>query len=240
MILLRSALFLVWFAVVSVVMNVGGLWLFLFPSDLTLAGANIWARLILFGLKWTAGTGLDVRGTLRDPRVIVASKHFSMWETVAFLCLLPRPAIVLKQSLLRIPFYGWYSRQMGMIAIDRSAGARAVRAMTAASRRALDDGRPVVIFPEGTRKKPGAPPDYKPGIAALYAQLQVPCVPVAHNSGLFWQGFRKRPGTIVVEFLDPIPPGLSRQQFMAELQARIEGATARLLEEGTHSRGPAR
>jgi 1-acyl-sn-glycerol-3-phosphate acyltransferase len=90
----------------------------------------------------------------------------------------------------------------------------------------------VVIFPEGTRKKPGAAPDYKPGVAALYALLGVPCVPVAHNSGLFWTGFWKRPGTIVVEFLDPIPPGLSRQRFTKQLQTRIETATNRLLDEG--------
>ena len=108
--------------------------------------------------------------------------------------------------------------------------------MAAEARRALAEDRPVVIFPEGTRKKPGALPDYKPGVAALYALLSVPCVPVAHNSGLFWTGFLKRPGTIVVEFLDPIPPGLSRETFMEELQLRTEAATNRLLDEGRNSR----
>lgn len=235
MLTLRSALFLVWFAAISVIVNVGGLPVLLLTADATLAAASVWGWLVLFGLKWIAGTGLEVRGRLHDPRVLVASKHFSMWETIAFLALLPRPAIVLKESLLRIPFYGWYCRKMRMIAIDRSAGSKSIRIMAEHARAALDNGRPVVIFPEGTRKKPGARPDYKPGVAALYAQLRVPCVPVAHNSGLFWSGFFKRPGTIVVEFLDPIPPGLPRQQFMDELETRIEEAANRLLAEGRHS-----
>jgi 1-acyl-sn-glycerol-3-phosphate acyltransferase len=231
---LRSALFLIWFASISIIMNVGLLPLLLLPPGATLTAAHIWARLTLFGLKWIAGTELEVRGTFGDRRVLVAAKHFSMWETVAFLCLLPRPAIVIKQSLLRIPLYGWYSRKMRMIAIDRSAGAKAIRIMATEAKRALDEGRPIVIFPEGTRTKPGAAPDYKPGVAALYALLGVPCVPVAHNSGLFWSGFFKRPGRIVVEFLDPIPPGLPRQRFMEELERRIEEASKRLLAEGRH------
>jgi 1-acyl-sn-glycerol-3-phosphate acyltransferase len=229
---LRSSVFLLWLAGISAAMHLGLLPLFLLPAGATFRAARLWARLVLFGLRWIAGTGLEVRGGFANSRVLVASKHFSMWETVAFLALLPRPAIVLKQSLLGIPFYGWYARKMRMIAIDRSAGAKAIRVMAAEARAALNEKRPIVIFPEGTRTKPGAPPDYKPGVAALYALLQVPCVPVAHNSGLFWSGFWKRPGTIVVEFLDPIAPGLSRQKFMEELQTRLEAATNRLLHEG--------
>jgi 1-acyl-sn-glycerol-3-phosphate acyltransferase len=141
----------------------------------------------------------------------------------------------MKQSLLRIPLYGWYCRKIGMIAIDRSAGAVAIRGMAALAKRALNDNRPIVIFPEGTRKQLGAPPDYKPGVAGLYAQLQIPCVPIAHNSGLFWTGFLKRPGTVIVQFLEPIPPGLPRQQFMAMLEKRIEEGTGRLLDEARPS-----
>jgi 1-acyl-sn-glycerol-3-phosphate acyltransferase len=233
--ILRSALFLIWFALVSVVMNVTLLPLLLCPPDTILAAARIWSKLSLFGLKWIAGTGLELRGALPGHRVLVASKHFSIWETIAFLSLLPRPAIVLKQSLLTIPFYGWYCRRMQMIAIDRAAGAKAIRAMANAAKRALDANRPVIIFPEGTRTKPGAAPDYKPGVAALYALIGVPCVPVALNSGLFWTGFLKRPGTIVVEFLDPIAPGLERATFMNELQSRTETATDRLLNEARHA-----
>jgi 1-acyl-sn-glycerol-3-phosphate acyltransferase len=117
-----------------------------------------------------------------------------------------------------------------MIPIDRSAGASAIRRMHAAAKRAIGGGQPIVIFPEGTRKKPGAPPDYKPGVAALYSLLGLPCIPLAHNSGLFWMGwFLRKPGTIVVEFLEPIAPGLKRQEFMRQLETRLEGATSALL-----------
>jgi 1-acyl-sn-glycerol-3-phosphate acyltransferase len=230
---LRSALFLVWFIVVSVIMNVGALPLLLLPYRLTLKTAGLWARLVLFGLKTIAGIGVEVRGGLGDPHVLVAAKHFSMWETVALLGLLPAPAIVLKRSLLRVPFYGWYCRKMRMIAIDRAAGSKAIRLLHGEASRALKEGRPIVIFPEGTRRRPGDPPDYKPGVAGLYAQLGVPCVPVAHNSGLFWAGgFLRKPGTVILEFLPPIPPGLSRRDFMALLESRIEEASNRLLAEG--------
>jgi len=231
MLVLRSALFFCWFLVVSVVMNLAAVPVLLLPPRITSATAALWGRAVLFGLKHIAGVRLEFRGRLEDKRVLIASKHFSMWETVAYLAIFPRPAIVMKQSLLRIPFYGWYCLKMGMIAIDRSAGAGAIRTMAAAAKRALRENRPIVIFPEGTRKHPGDPPDYKPGVAALYAQLQVPCVPVAHNSGLYWTGFLKRPGTIIVQLLEPIPPGLRRQEFMAALETRIEEGTKRLLEE---------
>jgi 1-acyl-sn-glycerol-3-phosphate acyltransferase len=238
MLYLRSALFLVWFIAVSAIMNVGALPVLLLPSRVTLKAAHFWARLVLFGLKGIAGIGVEVRGRLEDPRVLIAAKHFSMWETIALLALLPRPAIVLKHSLLRVPFYGWYCRKMRMIAIDRTQGAKAIRLMHGQARRALEEGRPIVIFPEGTRRKLGAPPDYKPGVAGLYAQLHVPCVPVAHNSGLFWAGgFLRKPGTIILEFLPLIPPGLPRRDFMVLLESRIEEASNHLLAEGRRANG---
>lgn len=233
MLYLRSAAFLVWFVVVSLVMNIGALPTLLMPRKIVLAAAKIWADLVLFGLKWITGTSVEVRGTLASRRVLVASKHFSMWETIAFLTVFPSPAIVMKRSLLRVPLYGWYCQKMGMIAIDREAGAKALRDMAEQAKRALQENRPVVIFPEGTRKKPGAAPDYKPGVAGLYAQLGVACVPTAHNSGLFWAGaFLRKPGVVVLELLQPIPAGLPRHEFMRELQSRIEAEVMRLLAEG--------
>jgi 1-acyl-sn-glycerol-3-phosphate acyltransferase len=153
----------------------------------------------------------------------------SMWDTQALFLLLDRPGVVLKRQLLHIPFYGWYLWKACAIPIERSAGASALRKMTTAAKAALAEGRPILIFPEGTRKKPGAPPDYKPGVAGLYGMLNVPCVPVALNSGAYWTGFTKRPGTIVLEFLEPIPAGLKRGAFMALLEQRIEAATVALL-----------
>jgi 1-acyl-sn-glycerol-3-phosphate acyltransferase len=236
---LRSALFLIWFAVISVVLNVGCLPLLLAPRGGVVFFGRIWARLILFGLKWIAGVGLEIRGHRPKPftRAFIAAKHYSMWETIAFMALHPDPAIVIKRELLAVPFYGWYCLKMGMIPVDRSSGAKAVRLVLAAARKAKEQDRPIIIFPEGTRKAPGAPPDYKPGVAALYGGLDLPCVPVAHNSGLYWKSvFRQRPGTIIIQYLDPIPPGLKRQTFMATLESRIEEAANRLIAEG-HRRG---
>src|SRR5262245_10165639 len=250
---LRSALFLIWFLTVSLALNIGCLPLLAAPRKATVWAANRWARLVLFGLKHIAGTGLEVRGRTPDGPALIAGKHLSMWETVAVLALLRDPAVVMKRQLLFIPLYGWYCAKQQMIPIDRAARAGAIRRMQAAAKRAVNAGRPIVIFPEGTRKKLGAPPDYKPGVAGLYSLLGLPCVPMTHNSALFWSGwFLRKPGNIVVEFLETIPAGLSRREFMTLLQARIEDATNRLLREtaatstspqgaqGDHQPGPRR
>jgi 1-acyl-sn-glycerol-3-phosphate acyltransferase len=229
---LRSALFLVWFLAVSLVLHVVLLPLLLAPRGATVWAANTWSRAVLFGLKHIAIQDIEVRGPLPAGPVLIAAKHFSMWETIAVVAMLRDPSIVLKRELLLIPLYGWFAAKHDMIPIDRRSGAKAIRRMQAAAMRAAKAGRPIVIFPEGTRRKPGAPPNYKPGAAALYSLLGLPCIPMAHNSGLFWSGwFLRKPGTIIVEFLDPIPPGLTRREFMSELQTRIESATNRLLRE---------
>ena len=234
---IRSTLFLVWFIVVSLVMHIAALPLLFFPRRAIIRAGQLWARILLFGLKWIAGIGYEVRGVQNIPAgaALVAVKHHSMWETLAFMFLVKDPAIVLKRELLSIPLYGWFASKMQMIPIDRASGANAVRAMLAAAKQAISDGRQIVIFPEGTRRRPGDPPVYKTGIAGLYAQLGVPCVPVAHNSGLYWirSSLMRKPGTIVVEFLPAIPPGLPRGEFMAALQTSIETAANRLLREAT-------
>jgi 1-acyl-sn-glycerol-3-phosphate acyltransferase len=229
----RSALFLVWFAVVSTVVHIVCLPLLLLPRRFTCEAARIWARLVLLGLDWFAGLGVKIHGTVPDGAVLVASKHFSAWETIALMAVLRHPSMVMKKSLLQLPVNGWYSRKMRMLAIDRAAGASAIRSMAAGARLVLGEGRPIVIFPEGTRKRLHDAPDYKSGVAALYSILGVTCVPAAHNSGIFWAGgFLRRPGTITLEFLEPIPPGLPRAQFMATLEQRIESATEKLLAKG--------
>jgi 1-acyl-sn-glycerol-3-phosphate acyltransferase len=230
---IRSALFAIWFVAISVVVHLVCLPLLLLPPRFTCAAARVWARLVMLGLKWLAGLGLEIRGKVPDGPVLVASKHFSAWETIALMAVLRHPSMVMKKSLLRLPVNGWYSRKMRMLAVDREAGASALRTMAAGAAWVLGQGRPVVIFPEGTRKKLHDQPDYKSGVAALYTQLHATCVPAAHNSGLFWTGaFLRKPGTITLQFLEPIPPGLSRREFMATLQTRIEAATEALLELG--------
>jgi 1-acyl-sn-glycerol-3-phosphate acyltransferase len=157
-------------------------------------------------------------------------KHQSAWDTLILPVVLHDPAIVLKRELLWVPIYGWYAARAGSIAIDRGGRAAALRRMVARARASVAEGRPVVIFPEGTRTAPGRHLPYQPGVAALYQALGLPLVPAAVNSGLFWgrRSFLKRPGRITLAFLDPIPPGLPRRRLMPELESRIETATAAL------------
>lgn len=229
MIWIRSALFLLWFLAVTTVLSLVFLPVLLLPRGATQWLARVWSRATFFGLKWICGIDWEIRGERPTAPVLVAAKHMSMWDTLALWLALDAPAIVLKRNLLLIPFYGWFLWKGAAIAIDRGAGASALRKMSGQAKAALAEGRPVLIFPEGTRKKPGATPDYKPGVAGLYSRLGVPCVPVALNSGAYWKGFRKYPGTIVLEFLPPIPPGLKRVAFMTRLEAEIEAATSALL-----------
>ncbi len=201
-----------------------------------LSGAvRLWAVAVMWLLRVIAGIRYQVRGTDKLPTrpAVIAAKHQSIWETIAINALLHDPALVLKKELLRIPVWGWLARHAGHIPVDRRAGVRALREMSAVAASAIADARHVVIFPQGTRTPPGRTRPYLPGVAALYARLGVPVVPMALNSGLFWgrRAFLKRPGVITVEYLDPIAPGLDRKDFLRELERRIESATGRLEQE---------
>ncbi len=226
---LRSLLFFLWFATISTVLSLVFVPVLILPRGATIWLARSWARATFWGLKVFAGIGFEIRGTPPRGPVLVAAKHMSMWDTLALYLVLDSPGIVLKRELLYVPFFGWFVWKAAAIPIDRSGGASALRKMNQTAQRVLAEDRPVLIFPEGTRKKPGAAPDYKPGVAGLYGMLDVPCVPAALNSGVYWTGFIKRPGTIVLEFLETIPPGLKRGTFMPLLEKRIETATAALL-----------
>lgn len=233
MLFLRSAAFNLTFYALSVVIVIAATPCFLLPRRCTLAAMEFWSHLTLWLLRVLAGTTYEVRGKLPQGGVLVASKHQSMWDTIVMTAILKDPAMVLKRELLWIPFYGWYAMKSRMIAIDRGSGSKAIRRLVSQGKAAIAGGRPVVIFPEGTRAAPGSKLDYKPGVAALYRQLGVDCVPAAVNSGVFWgrRGFTRRPGTIVLEFLEPIPAGLDRKTFMETLETRIESAASRLVEE---------
>jgi 1-acyl-sn-glycerol-3-phosphate acyltransferase len=192
-------------------------------------------RFELWLLKTIVGTGLEVRGQEKLPEgpCLVASKHQSAWETFALIPLFRDPALLMKRELFWIPFHGWFSKKFEMIPVNREKGSAALRAMLRETKKRVADGREIIIFPEGTRRPAGAPPDYKTGVVLLYEALGIPCVPVALNSGLFWprRSLLRRPGTIVVEFLDPIPPGLPKAEFLSRLTESIETATNRLLAE---------
>jgi len=196
-----------------------------------------------FVLAWSAGNGLllrvvsgikvEVRGREYIPRTpaIIASKHQSEWESNVFLHLLHDPVYVIKKELGYIPAYGQYARKMKMIFIDRGGHARTMRQLVKQAREAFKKNRSLVIFPEGTRILPGQKLPYRAGVAGLYAELGVPVVPVIHNSGMYWppRSFRKYPGTIIIEFLPPIQPGLKRHEFARLLEKTMEDATRKLL-----------
>jgi 1-acyl-sn-glycerol-3-phosphate acyltransferase len=231
----RSLLFNVLFYVITTLYVVLGSPLLFAPRSWAMAALANHARFELWLLKTIVGTKLEVRGRDKLPKgaCLVASKHQSAWETFALIPLFRDPALLMKRELFWIPFHGWFSRKFEMIPVDRDKGPAALRRMVREAKKRVADGREIIIFPEGTRRAPGAPPDYKTGIALLYESLGVPCLPVALNSGAFWprRSLIRRPGTIVVEFLDPIPPGLPKAEFLRRLTEAIEGASTRLLAE---------
>jgi 1-acyl-sn-glycerol-3-phosphate acyltransferase len=198
--------------------------------------ARNWARVNLLLLRMICGTTVEWRGLEKIPAgaVLIAAKHQSMWETFGLLTVFPDPAYILKRELLWIPFFGWCAWRAGMIPVDRGGGKSALAAMAGRVRAALAEGRQIIIFPEGTRRAPGAEPKYKYGIAHLYGDGLAACLPIALNSGLFWprRKFLRHPGTITVEILDPIAPGLEPEVFFQRLQHELEQASARLLAEG--------
>jgi 1-acyl-sn-glycerol-3-phosphate acyltransferase len=212
-----------------------GLPVLLLPRRAAMAFGRLWGYGAVLLLRHIVGCCYEVRGIERLPRggAIIAMKHQSAWDAIILPVLFDDPAPVVKHELLRLPIYGWYMARAGAIAIDRSAGAAALRRMVVKAETAAAAGRPIVIFPQGTRVAPGVRAPYQPGIAALYQRLALPVVPVAVNSGLSWgrRAFLKRPGRIILEFLEPIPPGWPRRRLMAELEGRIESATTTLEQE---------
>jgi 1-acyl-sn-glycerol-3-phosphate acyltransferase len=231
----RSLLFNLLFYVTTALFVVLGSPLLFAPRRWAMAALAVHGRFELWLLKLIVGTKLEVRGAEKLPKgpCLVASKHQSAWETFALIPLFRDPALLMKRELFWIPFHGWFSHKFEMIPVDRDKGPAALRRMLREARKRVADGREIVIFPEGTRRAPGAPPDYKSGVVLLYDALGIPCVPVALNSGVFWprRSLKRRPGTIVVEFLDPIPPGLPKAEFLKRLADAIETASTRLLAE---------
>ena len=237
---LRSLGFNLYLYALTVVVAVLGSPALLISEAMALRVMRFWSLSVNSGLRLLCNIHVEIRGLEHIPSgrpALIACKHQSMWDTIIFLSLLPKPVYVLKQELGLIPFFGWYIIATGMVRVDREGHASALKKMIADSKRCIADGKTLVIFPEGTRAPVGEKLEYKPGIAAMYHQLGVGCTPAALNSGLFWprRKFLRPPGTIVLEFLPPIAPGLNRRDFMATLEERIEAATARLLAEAGHA-----
>lgn len=240
MIFIRSQLFNVLFYLNVAWLLAAAVVCLLLPHRAMLGIARIWGRITLWLLRVVCGTGVEWRGLEKIPPggIIVAAKHQSAWETVVLATKFPYFAFVVKRELFWLPLFGWCIRKGGMIPVDRGAGKSALARLVVHARTAVAAGRQIIIFPEGTRRPPGAPPRYKYGVAHLYSECGVPCVPVALNSGVYWprRSFMRYPGTVRVEVLDPIPPGGDRDAFFTDLQSAIERATTRLIAEGGRER----
>lgn len=242
MIFLRSLAFNVFFYVHTFV------WLLLLlpteflPKIWLWRGIKTWARVNRWALTAIGGVRVELRGLENLPPggLVLVSKHQSTFETVSLLDLFGDPVYVFKKELLSIPLFGWYATKAEQIPVDRTAGRAALNEMAERARIEVGRGRQLIIYPEGTRRPAGAPPNYKHGVVHLYRALGAPVVPVALNSGLFWprHGFLRHPGTLVVEFLPPIPPGRDPEQVFVEMQAAIETATDRLLAEALAAPNP--
>lgn len=229
---LRALLFNILFYLTSLMFALVMLPLMVFPpAVMRWAGAG-WSHFSIWLFKAIVGARWEVRGADLIPEgpVIFAVKHQSAWDTLFFPAYFRNPAMIAKKELRWIPLYGWFAWRAGAVWIDRRSGTSALRTLVHGVESAVKQGRSVVMFPQGTRTRPGESRPYQRGITTLYLGAGVPIVPVALNSGMFWprRSFSKFPGTIVVQFLEPIPPGLDRKTFLDVLAERIESATARI------------
>ena len=208
----------------------------LMPRRYIWIAVRSWAAGNHYLLKWICGIEYEIIGAHNVPAgaAIVASKHQSAWETFTMAAILPDPTFVLKRELQWIPLFGWYTWKAKLIPIDRSARKAALDHVTVVGHERMRANRQLIIYAEGTRRAVDAPPNYKYGVAHLYSELNVPCVPVALNSGLYWprRSLRFTPGTVRIEFLDPIQPGMEKNAFLKELETRIETASNRLVAQG--------
>jgi 1-acyl-sn-glycerol-3-phosphate acyltransferase len=240
--ILRSIVFNVLFYLNLLAHVIAAIPTYALPRRAFMAIARSWGRTTNWLLGAVTNTKVEYRGVEKIPpgALLVAAKHQSVWETAALLPLFDDPAYIFKRELMWIPIFGWYAWKTDMIPIDRNARGGALAGMIDRVRDELARGRQIIIFPEGTRTVPGAPPAYKQGVTRLYEAASVPCLPVALNSGLFWprRKFMRYPGTIRLEVLDPIPPGLDTETFAARLEQEIETATNRLIAEGARELAP--
>ena len=242
MVFLRSLAFNVFFYVNTTFWVLALVPTFVLPKSVFWRGVAAWSRTNRWGLVAIGGVAVEIRGLENLPKggALVASKHQSTFETVSLIDYFVEPTFVMKRELQRIPIFGWYTIKGEQIAVDRSAGRTALIDMTERAKVVAARGRPILIYPEGTRRPAGAEPHYKHGIAHLYANLGVPLVPVALNSGLFWgrHDFFRHPGTLVVEFLPAIAANLDPEEVYAAMQEAIETASDRLIAEALAAPNP--
>jgi 1-acyl-sn-glycerol-3-phosphate acyltransferase len=233
MILLRSLAFHTAFYLWTTVLSLAGLPVLVMGRQRVLVFAKFWTSSSVWLLEKICKTRIVWRGLENLPRgaCIIASKHQSALETLALSTKGADFSFILKRELMAVPVWGWYLKGTGQVAIDRAKRGEALPDLTRQVREAIAQDRQMIIFPEGTRKPAGAPPQYKSGVGYLYTDTGAVCVPVALNTGLFWPRLSVsiHPGTVTIAFLEPIAPGLDRLGFLQLLESRIEAATAELI-----------
>lgn len=232
---IRSILFNVIFIGWTILL-LATLWIILpFPRLIFRRAIALWPKLIFPLMRVILGLDFEQRGLNNLPSgpVIFAVKHQSTWDTMFFLWLDKNNSYIMKEELNKIPFWKSYMTKAGHIVVDRKGGLATMRQMINDTKNVLQEGRSVVIFPEGTRTQPGKSEVYHPGVAALYGQTKVPIIPVALNSGMYWgrREFRKSAGKIIIEFLKPMEKGLKKTEFVSELKSIVEAATRKLEDE---------
>jgi 1-acyl-sn-glycerol-3-phosphate acyltransferase len=230
--LLRSIVFVVWLYGSMALIGIALLPFVAFDDKYVWVALRTWTRTILFGLRWIVGAKVKFEGLENVPKgaALVASKHEAMLDTLAPSLIFAEPVFIYKRELGRTPILGLYLSR-NQLAVDRGGYATALKSMMRGARDAIAKNRQVLIFPEGTRQDLDAPPDYKSGIAAMYKDLNIPVTPIALSTGLIWKpkGVMRSPGAAVIKILPPIPPGLPRDEFMKELESRIETESQALL-----------
>lgn len=228
---IRSILFIVQ---ATVMMPVIGLlfapWA-MFSLNGAYAACKAYSRWCFWTARWMIGLRCEVRGNVPDGEVLVAAKHQSFLDIMMIFTALPRAKFIMKRQILHTPVIGQYAKRMNMVAVDRGKRGKAITKMLEDVKSGRIEPGQLVIYSQGTRVAPGVSAPYKVGSAALYEQMAQPCVPVATNAGYFWprRGLYRRPGVAVVEFLEPIEPGLTKEAFMQELETKVEGASDTLL-----------
>ncbi len=227
-----TVVFYLWSALCSVVCTP----ILFGPRRWTMLMLKNWAKGVIWLLRVVGGVKTEFRGLEHVPTggAMIGAKHQCMFDTFAPWSVIPDGAFVMKKELLVIPWFGWYCLKAGCIVIDRGAHSAALKKLVRDAKERAQAGRQVIIFPEGTRTKPGAAGDYKPGVAAIYGMAGVPCTPMATNSGVHWPkpGQVRPKGTVVFEFFPAIPPGLKRPEFMGQLEKTIETASLGYIEQG--------
>ncbi|MEM9055590.1 MAG: 1-acyl-sn-glycerol-3-phosphate acyltransferase [Pseudomonadota bacterium] len=242
--MIGSLLYVVWLYSWGIILGTIAIPALILPRRVTMWFIRLYARLVLMGLRLFCGVKVEFRGQQHIPEgaCLIAAKHQAMLDVFVPFLIFRDPIMVMKRELLWYPIFGWSALRTGMLPIDREGGAKTMKRMLRAAAKLMPQsgGRQMVIYPEGTRVRPGAAPDYKAaGLRAFYKSLNVPLVPFATNAGLCWpaKGLKRTPGTIVYEVLPPISVGENPKQVLVTLEEQLEAACDTLLDEGLTVQG---